>query len=334
MARKSIVLLRNEKNILPLSEHCESICVMGPNAADSTMMWGNYNGFPLHTITLAEGIREIADNAELIPWKKDVQQQLQAAQAYGTVIFCGGINPRLEGEEMKVDEPGFKGGDRTSIELPQAQRDVLEALHRAGKRVILVNCSGSAIGLEPEQQTTDAILQAWYGGETGGQAVAEVIFGRVNPSGKLPVTFYRNVDQLPDFEDYNMPGHTYRYFRGKPLYPFGYGLSYSKFRYSNVRYADGQLTLTVSNRSLVKGTETVMVFVKRVGDADGPIKTLRAFQRVDVSPHSAVNVTIPLSEKTFEWWDSQNNTMRMLPGKYELIVSPDPSATKGIVVEI
>ena len=123
------------------------------------------------------------------------------------------------------------------IELPQDQRDILAALHKAGKRVILALCSGSAIGLVPEQQSTDAILQVWYGGQAGGQAVAEVLFGRVNPSGKLPVTFYRNVEQLPDFEDYNMEGHTYRFFRGEPLYPFGYGLSYSKFVYGKPRFA-------------------------------------------------------------------------------------------------
>ena len=330
-ARKSIVLLRNEKDplqpspskgrlsqtkVLPLEEKTEGLYIMGPNANDEEMQWGNYNGFPLHTVTLSEGIKAIEPSATLIPWKRDVQQQVDAAASAETIIFCGGISPRLEGEEMDVKEEGFKGGDRTMIELPQVQRDILAALHKAGKRVILVLCSGSAIGLVPEQQTTDAILQVWYGGQAGGQAVAEVLFGRVNPSGRLPVTFYCNVEQLPDFEDYNMEGHTYRYFRGEPLYPFGYGLSYSKFTYGKPRFADGKLSLTVTNKSKRDGTETVLVYIKRVGDIDGPIRTLRAFQRVDVAAGATQSVSIPLPPSAFEWWDVKSNAMRILPGEY------------------
>ena len=316
-ARKSIVLLRNEKNTLPLSERdIQDLYIMGPNAADSSMMWGNYNGFPLHTITLAEGIKAINPSATLIQWKRDVQQQVEAAKSAKTVIFCGGINPRLEGEEMDVNEQGFKGGDRTMIELPQDQRDILAALHKEGKRVILALCSGSAIGLVPEQQSTDAIVQAWYGGQAGGQALAEVIFGRYNPSGRLPVTFYRNVEQLPDFEDYNMEGHTYRFFRGEPLYPFGYGLSYSKFVYGKPRFANGQLSLSVSNKSKRDGEETVLVYITKVGDTDGPIRTLRAFQRVEVPAGCTEEVSIPLPDTAFEWWDVKSNAMRILPGQY------------------
>ncbi|MBQ7460998.1 MAG: glycoside hydrolase family 3 C-terminal domain-containing protein [Bacteroidaceae bacterium] len=334
-ARKSIVLLKNN-GILPLNEEFAtarrgnsnssmvngqcSMTIMGPNAADSTMQWGNYNGFPLHTITLAEGVQNICPSAKLIPWKKDVEQQVQAAGEADIVIFCGGISPNLEGEEMDVKEEGFKGGDRTMIELPKVQRDILAALHKAGKRVILANCSGSAIGLVPEQQSCDAIVQAWYGGQAGGQALAEVIFGRVNPSGRLPVTFYRNVDQLPDFEDYNMEGHTYRYFRGEPLYPFGYGLSYSKFVYGKARFADGKLTLPVSNKSKMDGTETVLVYISKVGDTDGPIRALRAFQPVEVAAGSTVEVSIPLPDTAFEWWDVKSNAMRILPGQYVLHV--------------
>ena len=320
-ARKSIVLLRNEKNILPLSENdTQGLYIMGPNANDEEMQWGNYNGFPLHTITLAEGIKTINPSATLIPWKRDVQQQVEAAANAKTVIFCGGISPRLEGEEMNVNEPGFKGGDRTMIEMPQDQRDILAALHKAGKRVILAICSGSAMGLVPEQQSTDAILQVWYGGQAGGQAVAEVLFGRVNPSGRLPITFYRNVDQLPDFEDYNMEGHTYRFFRGEPLYPFGYGLSYSKFVYGKPRFADGKLTLSVSNKSKRDGEETVLVYLNKVGDTDGPIRTLRAFQRVEVPAGSTQTVSIPLPDSAFEWWDVKSNAMRILPGQYVIQV--------------
>ena len=127
---------------------------------------------------------------------------------------------------MNVNEQGFKGGDRTSIELPQAQRSLLDALHKAGKKIIFVNCSGSAVGLLPESHNTDAILQAWYPGEQGGQAVADVLFGDYNPTGKLPITFYKSTEDLPDFENYDMNNRTYRYFKGEALYPFGYGKSY------------------------------------------------------------------------------------------------------------
>ena len=221
---------------------------------------------------------------------------------------------------MPVDEPGFKGGDRTMIELPQTQRDILAALHEAGKRVVLVLCSGSAIGLVPEQQTTDAILQAWYGGQAGGQAVAEVLFGRVNPSGRLPVTFYRNVDQLPDYENYDMEGHTYRFFRGEPLYPFGYGLSYSRFVYGKASYADGRLSFRLTNKSKRDGTETVLVYLTREGDTDGPVRTLRAIRRVDVPAGTATDVSIQLPDSAFEWWDAKSNAMRILPGRYVIQV--------------
>ena len=151
------------------------------------------------------------------------------------VIFAGGISARFEGEEMKVEVPGFGGGDRSSIELPAVQRQVLQWLREAGKKVILVNFSGSAMGLVPETQSCDAILQAWYPGQEGGHAIADVLLGDYSPSGKLPVTFYRNVDQLPPFEDYAMEGHTYRFFRGEPLFPFGFGLGYAPVDISDVR---------------------------------------------------------------------------------------------------
>ena len=147
------------------------------------------------------------------------------------VVFAGGISPLLEGEEMPVNAEGFKGGDRTNIELPAVQRNLLAELKKAGKKVILVNYSGSAMGLEPESKNCEAILQAWYPGQAGGQAVADVLFGEYNPAGRLPVTFYKNADQLPDFEDYNMKGRTYRYMEKTPLFAFGHGLSYSNFKY-------------------------------------------------------------------------------------------------------
>ena len=250
-ARKSIVLLQNKQNILPLAKQTK-VAVIGPNANDSVMMWGNYNGFPRHTVTILEGIKQKGnvigylkgcelvqndkrsqrrnDTGPAIDYGHDTALQQKTEDASNTtskdilncvkdadvVIFVGGISPRVEGEEMRVTLPGFRGGDRTSIELPQIQRDVLKMLHEAGKKLVFVNCSGSAMALVPETTTCDAILQAWYGGEAGGEALADVLYGDCNPTGKLPITFYRSTDQLPDYESYAMQGRTYRYMKEAP----------------------------------------------------------------------------------------------------------------------
>lgn len=253
-----------------------------------------------------------------------------------TVVFVGGISPRVEGEEMKVSAPGFKGGDRTDIELPAVQRELMRALHEAGKRVVFVNCSGGAMALVPEQEHCDAIVQAWYGGERGGEALAEILLGQYNPCGKLPVTFYRSVSDLPDFLDYRMAGRTYRYFKGTPLYPFGYGLSYTTFSTGKPVWQNGKVRLQVRNTGGMDGTEVVQVYVRRVGDAGGPAKTLRAFQRVSVKAGATRTVTIDLPRDRFECWDSATNTMRVVPGKYEVMVgtSSDDRQLKKMTVNV
>ena len=249
------------------------------------------------------------------------------------VIFVGGISPALEGEEMPVDIDGFKGGDRTHIELPAVQRNFLKALKSAGKQVIFVNCSGSCIALEPEMQSCDAIVQAWYPGQEGGRAVADVLFGNVNPGGKLPVTFYKSSSQLPDYEDYSMRGRTYRYF-DDALFPFGFGLSYTTFTISNARLsmnADGSGTVTVdvSNTGRRDGDETVQLYIRNLQDPDGPLKSLRAFRRVSVKAGSTTSVTLPLEPRSFEFWDVATNTMRVKPGSYEILVG-NSSADKNM----
>ena len=340
MARKSIVLLMND-DILPLRKG-HDIVVVGANATDSVMMWGNYSGFPSHTVTAMEGIKRFAPNAKFIGGcgltrnETTADSLLQKIGNTETVIFIGGISPKLEGEEMKVSEEGFKGGDRTSIELPQAQRDMLNALKRAGKNVVFVNCSGSAMALVPEQKSCAAIIQAWYGGEQGGEALAEVLFGQYNPSGKLPVTFYRSTDDLPDFLDYTMKNRTYRYFTGKALYPFGYGLSYTTFYISKPKYEDGNLQVSVKNTGKVSGTETLQVYVRNTADKEGPLKTLRGYKQVTLTPGEQQTVSIDLPRESFEGWDSQTNTMRVVPGKYEVMVgnSSSDDSLKKIIVEI
>jgi len=473
MARKSIVLLKNN-GVLPLSK-TSGIFVMGPNANDSVMQWGNYSGYPTKTVTALEGIRQQLGNipyivgcdltrnenvesrfAEIkaplgnqgmqatyynntdmsgkpvttvtltepiklsnggntvfasgvnlenfsarldgtfIPTRDETlifnisgddkirllvngdtiidiwkaRQRIQNDQkemtvktgqhyriqidyvqesGYGalnfdiqhkstptpqelmtqvgdaeTIIFIGGISPRLEGEEMRVSEPGFRGGDRTSIELPQAQRDVLRWLHEAGKKVIFVNCSGGAIAMVPELETCDAILQWWYAGEQGGTALADVLTGRYNPSGKLPVTFYKSTDDLPDFLDYTMRNRTYRYFTGEPLFPFGHGLSYTSFAFSKptVKVSDKSVAVTikVKNTGKLDGTETVQVYFRRTADTEGPQKTLCGYQQVNLKTGEAQTVTITLPRKNLETWDAKSNTMRFVPGQYQLMI--------------
>ena len=482
-ARQSIVLLKNN-GILPLQAKTPKVIVMGPNANDSTMMWGNYNGQPTQTTTILQGIRHYLPNVPFVQgctwtrkevptsmfnqlftddgrrglqanyWNNEqmeglpamairvteplhldnggntafapgvslehfsaryegifrpqqdgevtfdmlnddyamlifngdtllnrrnghgvrdahVTYQVQAGNSYpltliyaqntghamlqfditmtdrsvaarspltapgsplkdaDIVIFVGGISPRLEGEEMKVSEPGFKGGDRTSIELPQVQRDWLAELKKAGKRIIYVNCSGSAIALTPEDAIADAIVQAWYGGEKGGQALADVLFGQYNPSGKLPVTFYKSTDELPDFLDYRMQNRTYRYYQGEALYPFGHGLSYTTFDIAGAEYQDSKVNVTVSNTGRRDGSEVIQVYVRNTADTEGPLKTLRAYQRVTLKAGEQQRISIDLPRERFEGWDTQTNTMRVVPGKYEVMVGTS-SAEKDL----
>ena len=238
----------------------------------------------------------------------------QVPQDAETVIFVGGISSRLEGEEMSVNEPGFRGGDRESIELPRKQRDMLRRLKEMGKRIVFVNCSGSAMAMVPEQATCDAIVQAWYGGEQGGRAVADVLFGDYNPSGKLPITFYRSTEQLPDFQDYRMANRTYRYFKGEVLYPFGYGLSYTTFNIGKAKLEGEQLMVPVKNTGKREGTEVVQLYVRSHDDEGGPLRSLKGFTRITLKPGEQGVATIPIPRETFERWDAETNTMRTVPG--------------------
>ena len=335
MTRKSLVLLENDKGILPLKPGTK-VALIGPNANDSTMQWGNYNGFPGHTVTLHEGMKasiapdkyiynKVCDHTQ--ESSLDINAMLDIVRDAEVVIFAGGISPRLEGEEMPVEVPGFRGGDRESIELPQVQRLALKALKEAGKRVVLVNFSGSAVGLVPESDNCDAILQAWYPGQAGGTAIADVLTGRYNPAGRLPVTFYKDVSQLPDFQDYSMKGRTYRYFQDTPLYPFGHGLSYTTFRYGKAK-ADAKklpaghtltLNIPLKNSGKMDGEEVVQVYIRRLADTDGPIKSLRAFRRVALRAGEKQDVQIELPAEAFETFDTGTNTMRVLPGEYDIM---------------
>ncbi|GAY27397.1 glycoside hydrolase family 3 C-terminal domain-containing protein, partial [Prevotella sp. MGM1] len=475
MARQTITLLQNRNGILPLGKG-ERIAVIGPNADNKPMMWGNYNGTPTTTVTILDGIRrenrkvvyhqgcDLTDSRIVTPlfdecsfegrkgfkgtfWNNTAREGKPVATEYYTqpfakttagnyqfapgvnltdfsaryetvfrptksgevvinvesvsrfdvvvngevkvrhatwrttptrtpikveagreykieihfahmptygasikvnigteseidysdiigrlkgidkVVFVGGIAPSLEGEEMPVEIDGFKGGDRTHIELPAVQRDFLKALREAGKRVVFVCCSGSAIALRPETESCEAIVQAWYPGMEGGTAVADVLYGRVCPSGKLPVTFYSSSDQLGDFEDYRMEGRTYRYIRSfKPLFPFGHGLSYTTFdigeaRLSSTTVGTGGVTMEipVTNTGTRDGAEVVQVYVRNPADPEGPVMQLRGYCRLDVKAGKTATASIALTSKSFEWFDGQTNTIRVKPGTYELL---------------
>ena len=239
-------------------------------------------------------------------WSKvDLRPQtaaIEAAKNADVVIAVLGITSELEGEEMQVSVPGFKGGDRTSIDLPKPEEDLLEALKATGKPVVLVLTNGSALAVNWAEKHANAILEAWYPGEEGGTAVADTLSGKNNPAGRLPVTFYTGVDQLPPFEDYAMKGRTYRYFEGKPLYPFGYGLSYTSFAYSDLKAPNGALQagdpasfeVKVTNTGKVAGDEVAQLYLSFPDKAGAPLRALRAFKRVHLAPGASQEVSFEL----------------------------------------
>ncbi len=233
------------------------------------------------------------------------------------IVLIGGISAQMEGE----------GGDKQDIELPRVQQRLLRAMHETGRPVVFVNCSGSAIAFGSVEGQYDALLQAWYAGQGGAKALAEVLFGDYNPGGKLPVTFYRSNDDLPDFLDYSMKNRTYRYFTGQAQYAFGFGLSYTTFSVGQATLstaemtADGKVTLSVpvTNTGQREGTETVQVYVKALGDAGAPIKALKGFQKVVLRPGETKEATITLDGEAFEYYDETIDELSTRPGRYQLL---------------
>ena len=264
VAAQSMVLLKNN-GVLPLKEN-EFLRLEGPNKYDSLMPLGNYNGTPEHTVTLYEALGHY---------------EAFSAGDGKTLVYCGGLNPQLEGEELPVEKEGFYKGDRTRIELPQEQVDEIKAFKAKGYRVVLVLCTGSAIALENVIDDCDAILVAWYGGQDMGTAVKMLLFGECDDFGHLPVTFYRSTDQLPDFSDYSMQGRTYRYPASEPLFPFGYGLSYSFYQLYETQVSEANFTvegiISQCNTDVPDAAihrAVVQVYLKNENDAEAPFKQL------------------------------------------------------------
>lgn len=347
-ARESMVLLEN-KNVLPLSKQLKTIAVVGPNADDAAMLNGNYGGTPTkeHTHTLLDGIKAAVPHANIIynkacelkrfnggpadfaeagsyRWRApeyvattDFEKLAQEVKDADVIIVIGGISARIEGE----------GGDKKDIELPMVQQQLLRAMHATGRPVVFVNCSGSAIAFGSVEGQYDALLQAWYAGQGGAKALAEVLFGDYNPGGKLPVTFYRSNDDLPDFLDYSMKNRTYRYFTGKPQYAFGYGLSYTSFMVGKGKLSstsmrkDGKVTLTVpvKNTGKREGTETIQVYIKALDDAGAPIKALKGFQKVLLKAGEKGTVKITLDGEAFEYYDERIDELATKAGRYQIL---------------
>ena len=264
VAASSMVLLKNN-GVLPLKEN-EFLRLEGPNAHDSLMPLGNYNGTPKHTVTIGEAL---------------AKYQILSAGDGKTLVYCGGLNPQLEGEELPVEKEGFYKGDRTRIELPQEQVEEIKAYKQKGYRVVLVLCTGSAIALENVIDDCDAVLVAWYGGQDMGTAVKQLLFGECDDFGHLPVTFYRSTDQLPDFSDYSMQGRTYRHFASDPLFPFGYGLSYSFYQLYETTVSEANFTvegiISQCNTDVPDATShraVVQVYLKNETDPNAPYKQL------------------------------------------------------------
>ena len=304
MAREAIVLFKNENNILPLKKCIKSIAVIGPNADNAITPLANYNGIPQKVITALQGIKTKLPNANIFfdeicypvvnqsdIEKVNIQAIVEKAKKTEVIVFVGGLNAELEGENGdagKVAYDGFKGGDRTTIKLPEIQTRILKALHATGKPVIFVMMTGSALAIPWEAANLSAIVNVWYGGQSVGDALADVLFGDYNPSGKLPVTFYKSDCDLPDFHDYSMENRTYRYFKGDVLFPFGYGLSYTSFKFDNMKHVSKistdsvvKISVDITNIGKREGSEVVQLYVKHLNSKyKVPQSSLVGFKKI------------------------------------------------------
>ena len=350
---ESMVLLQNKNKTLPLSKSIKTLAVIGPYANDNSVLNGNYNGSPKSPVNFFNGIKAKLESSTIIinnnfiykPEKlyltpknatDSVQLTVQSVKNADIIIFCGGISARVEGEESKLDIKGFYKGDRTNIDLPDIQLETLKALKATGKPVILVLTNGSALALNWENENLDAIVEAWYPGEQGGNAMADILFGDYNPSGKLPITFYKSVNDLPAFEDYAMKGRTYKYFTGAPLYAFGYGLSYSIFDYSNLKLSaasvktNGQMdiTLDIKNKSNIDGIETIQLYAKGKFTSFVPQKILIGFNKIALKAGETKQVKVTFNAAALRQFSSKENDYVVSAGEYILNVGASSNDVK------
>ncbi len=313
VARQSMVLLKNANGFLPLNKAgLKRVAVIGPNAHDPLVLLGNYNGTPSSSVTPFEGIRAALPDAQVSYAKgcaivgestAGFAEAVELARNADLAIVCLGLSQQMEGEEGQDEgvEAGARSfGDRVTLDLPGVQEELLKAVHATGTPVVLVLLNGSAIAVNWADQHVPAILEAWYPGQAGGTAIADVLFGDYNPAGRLPVTFYKSVADLPPFEDYRMEGRTYRYFTGQPLYAFGHGLSYTTFAYADLRlsaetiHAGESLTIrvNVTNTGARAGDEVAQLYLTDVaGSTPRPLRFLAGFERVTLQPGETKTVS-------------------------------------------
>ncbi len=324
MAQESVVLLKND-GVLPLRD-VRSVAVIGPNAADVSVLLGNYNGTPSSVVTLLEGIQQSGvtvyyakgcDIAEdnVSEWAEHpLHEALLAVRRSDAVILCMGLNPSMEGEEGDAYN-GARSGDKEDLELPLPQRRLLEAVAREGKPTVFVNVSGSAVNLSRADELCGAVVQCFYPGAQGGAALADILFGRVSPSGRLPVTFYRSVDDLPPFEDYSMRGRTYRYFEGAALYPFGHGLGYEPIRYLSCEVERETVPMGEAQRVRVRlrndgeraVRESVLVFVRDTASrgVSLPQRRLAGFRKVEIPAGEETEVSVTILPELLAYTDEE-----------------------------
>jgi beta-glucosidase len=351
-ARESMVLLKNKEDFLPLSKNIKTIAVIGPNADDPVTLLGNYNGEPSSSTTPLAGIKATVSAATEVLYAEGCKvagkttsgydEAVAIAEKADVVIFVGGLSQWLEGEEGATEAvpEGEKGqADRTELDLPDVQEALLKKLHATGTPVVLVLMNGSAVAVNWADNHISAILEAWYPGEEGGQAIAEVLFGDVNPGGRLPVTFYRSLDDLPAFDDYDMDGHTYRFFRGASLFPFGFGLSYTTFEYKNLRLDrntidTGQsvtVSIDVQNTGQRDGDEVVQLYLSDVeASVRVPIHQLRGFTRIHLKAGEMQTVNFELQPADFALVDVRGRRV-VEPGQFRLFVGGgQPHVANGL----
>jgi beta-glucosidase len=349
VAQESLVLLKND-GLLPLDRaKIKRIAVIGPNADSIRMQNGNYAGKPSSSTSILQGIKDavgsqievtyqrgcplaLLKNNSNAPGPQMAADAAEAAKSADVVIFVGGLDQTLEKEEGPAaadNHQGFSRGDRLNIELPPLQEELIKSLAATGKPVVFVNCSGSAIAMPWENEHVPAILQAWYPGEEGGRAVAQALFGEINPGGRLPITFYASTSDLPSFDDYSMAHRTYRYFEGKPLFAFGHGLSYTKFEYADAKVGASSvsasdhidLSFAVKNTGGRDGDEVPQVYFRHVNAAQQePRMALCGFTREHVSAGQSKQVSMQIPVERFRSWDEKAQHYVVEPGQYDLMI--------------
>lgn len=357
VARKSFVLLKNDR-LLPLEkEQYKKIAVIGPYINNKSTLLGNYHAVPSKTVTFLEGViqavgwEKVLSSEGIVPYdnredlmqhpydivghsevsdfyKKTLHDQaIDMAKQSDVILAFMGLSPTLEGEENAVVTKGFARGDRTSINLPEEQTQLLKELKATGKPIVLVLTGGSAIAINWENENIPAIMQSWYPGEEGGNAVADVLFGIESPAGRLPFTNYKSDADLPAFDDYQMKGRTYRYFKGQALYPFGHGLTYTKFDYNNIKVSKKvisdkeniNISLDLTNSGKSDSDEVVQLYVKSISSKrEQPNKSLRGFQRLNIKKGETKKVTITLNGNDLRTYDETKGAYSVEAGQYEI----------------